>query len=53
VIAASATEAAQQLHPHLRGLTLEHPSQEPVLLCNRQAIHPGGKAVGIIGDLLE
>ena len=45
-----AAEAAQHLHPHPRGLTLDDPSQEPVLLGNRQACHPGGEFAGIVGD---
>jgi len=46
-------EAAQQLHPHPCRPTLDDPRQELVLLGHRQAGHPSGKRVRIVGDLVE
>ncbi|MEV0291450.1 hypothetical protein AB0H36_45615 [Kribbella sp. NPDC050820] len=46
-------EAAQHLHPYPRGLTLDDPSQQPVLLGDRQAGHPVGDISRIVGDLLD
>jgi hypothetical protein len=48
-----AAEPTQQLHSHPRRLTPRHPGQEPVLLGDRQAGHPCGQVIRIVGGLLQ